>query len=101
MGGVPLAFLLLAARSGSLENSAILRSFNLAPSRARPGTRARQQASDDTAATAQSGDGSAASGLDGARHLEHLAEMRSKGLLTDAEYATAKAAVLRDMEERS
>jgi hypothetical protein len=34
-------------------------------------------------------------------HLEHLGEMRDRGLLTTAEYETAKEAVMRELEGRS
>ncbi len=117
MGGVPLAGILVAARSGSLAGSAILASFNLAP-----GATGRTGRSGRTGRTGRSGrtgptgtmpqalphaevagsltGGDAADGLDGVRHLERLAELRKQGLLTDAEYETAKTAVLRDMEDR-
>ncbi len=105
MGGVPLAGILVAARSGSLAGSAILASFNLAPGATGPTGRTgptgtMPQALPHAEAAGSLTGGDAADGLDGVRHLERLAELRKQGLLTDAEYETAKTAVLRDMEDR-
>jgi hypothetical protein len=100
MGGVPLAGLLLAARSGSLENNAIVASFSVGGRTARQRPRPRLQAS-HVANPSSPVSTSTSDGLDLVRHLERLAEMRSQGLLDEAEYEAAKAAVVRQIEEHT
>jgi hypothetical protein len=99
MGGVPLAGLLVAARNGSLEGSAIVASFNVGGRSPKPRSRSRLQASHDIASLSPAAE--AADGLDLVHHLERLAELHSQGLLDEAEYQAAKSAVVRQMEERS